>query len=501
MEEAILMPNDERKKTEVQKEDIILLISSVLLGVIFDFLFYKKSLGISYLIFVIAFYLFFGWNLRRKIGFSYSFGWFLGIPILALSSTYLIFANQIFRALNFVIIPILIVAQTLLIIGENKHQWFEASFVMDIGKGVRRTLGNISKPLVVGLSLLRIPKSRKKDNTFQKVLLGVAISIPLLTIIISLLTSADYLFKNLISELVNSLGTINLTDIPQQGILVLLISIFMFSYTWSLLKSKDQGQTQGEESVAQQRAGSWDPVISVTILSLINCVYVIFIVIQFTYMFGAFHNVLPAGYTYAEYARRGFFELLIVTLINFSLLLSSLKFTGKEGKGLTRAVQVLHSLLVLCTMVILVSAFLRMSFYEAAYGYTYLRVLTHSFMIFLFVLLAVACYKIWNERFSLLKPYILLALAAYLVLNFANIDVLIAQKNIARYLETGKLDTYYLRHLSYDSIPVLVGLLNEENTPPDLKQYLEEQQMRLSQEQAWQSFNISQYEAQKVLTQ
>lgn len=501
MNEPVIVSSEEHKKTEVQKDDIILLISSIILGVLFDVLFYKKTLGISYPLFVMAFYLFFGWNLRRKIGFSYSFGWFLGIPILALSSTYLIFSNQLFRVLNFVSIPILVMAQTLLIIGENKYQWFETGFVKDIAMGVQRTVGNLKKPLALGLSLLRIRKGPQQDSTLKKVFLGVVISIPLLIIILTLLTSADYFFQNFVSNLLNSLGTLDLAEVPQQGLLVFLTGMLMFSYTWSLLKSKDHGQSPGAEPAALQRKGRWDPIISVTILSLVNCVYVVFITIQFTYMFGAVHNLLPGDYTYAEYARRGFFELLTVTLINFSLLLSSLTFTGMERKVIARTVQLLHSLLVLSTMVMLVSAFLRMSFYEAAYGYTYLRVLTHSFMIFLFVLLAVAFYKIWNEKFSLLKPYILISLTAYLALNFANIDVFIAQKNIDRYLETGKLDTSYLRHLSYDSIPVLVGLLNEENTPQDLKQYFEEQRLKLSQPQDWQSFNISRYEAEKVLKQ
>jgi len=216
-------------------------------------------------------------------------------------------------------------------------------------------------------------------------------------------------------------------------------------------------------------------------------------------MFGAINNALPPDFTYAEYARRGFFELLMVTLINFTLLLSSLKFTKTDGKLAARTVRILHSLLVLCTMVILVSAFLRMSLYEAAYGYTYLRVLTHSFMMFLFILFVIAFYKIWNERISLLKPYIVITIMAYLILNFANIDILIAKNNIDRYIETGKLDTHYLRNLSYDSIPLLVNLLNEKNTLPNLKQYLLEQQRELSKSQEWQSFNLSQHKAKKAL--
>ncbi|MDO0825750.1 DUF4153 domain-containing protein [Desulfosporosinus nitroreducens] len=502
MEDLMIVQNEESSKTNVKKEDLYLLASSVLLGVIFDILFYKKPLGISYPLFVIAFYLFFLGNLRRKITFKYDFGWFLSIPIMALSSAYFLFSNQIFAVFNFLIIPILIIAQTILINGENKYKWFDTRFLRDILYGIfNRAFGNTAKPFIVGLSSMSIRKSNEKHDVVKKVLIGLAISIPLLMIVISLLTAADQVFKHLIDEVLSSFGSINLSDFPLQGLLVLLISIIVFSYTWSFLKSNDSIQTQIQQGALENNKSIWDPIISITILSLINCVYLVFILIQFAYMFGAINNALPPDFTYAEYARRGFFELLMVTLINFTLLLSSIKFTKTDGKLVARTVRILHSLLVLCTMVILSSAFLRMSLYEAAYGYTYLRVLTHSFMIFLFILFVIALYKIWNEHVSLLKPYIVITLMAYLILNFANIDVLIAKNNIERYIETGKLDTHYLRNLSYDSIPVLVKLLDEENTPFDLKQYLLEQQSELTKDREWQSFNLSQHKAKKALTQ
>jgi len=215
MEDLKIVQVEETNKTPVQKEDIYLLISSVVLGLLFDTLFYKKPLGISYPLFVIAFYIVFLGNLRCKVKFKYNFGWFLSIPIITLSATYFTGSNQIFAALNFLIIPILIIAQTVLINEGNKYKWFDARFIKDIFYGVfNRTLGNILKPFVVVLSSLRIRKSDGKHDVLQKVLIGLAMSIPLLMIIISLLTSADRVFKHLIDNIVNSLGSINLSDFP-----------------------------------------------------------------------------------------------------------------------------------------------------------------------------------------------------------------------------------------------------------------------------------------------
>lgn len=107
--------------------------------------------------------------------------------------------------LNFLIIPILIVAQTILINQENNHQWYDARFIKDIIHGIfNRAFSHTSKPFVIGLSFLRIRKSNEKYDVIKKILIGLGISIPLLIIIISLLASADRVFKHLIDEIASS---------------------------------------------------------------------------------------------------------------------------------------------------------------------------------------------------------------------------------------------------------------------------------------------------------
>ena len=90
---------------------------------------------------------------------------------------------------------------------------------------------------------------------------------------------------------------------------------------------------------------------------------------------------------------------------------------------------------------------------------------------------------------------------AYMIINFANIDVIITKSNVERYFETGKLDTHYLSNLSYDSIPELVSLLDDKKVSADIKKYLAEEQKVVSEKQSWQSFNLSKYKAIQVLSQ
>jgi len=472
---------------------------SILLGVLFDILFFQKSLGISYLLFVIAFYLAFLVLLRRKITFKFNFGWFLSIPILALSATYLIFSNWIFQTINFILIPVLIIGQTVLITGENKYKWFEFLFLDDIFHGIfTRSFSHIQKFFSLGFSVLFEKKSGKKNDVGKKIFIGLAISIPLILIILSLLASGDLVFGEFLDKIVIWIQKLNLAIFIKQFFLILFISVIAFSYFNSFFKSRKNLQVESQESKIGSK-GTMDPVITVTVLSLVNLVYLLFILVQFAYMFGAIKNALPPEYSYAEYARKGFFELLTVTLINFVILLVGITFKPKDSKVVDKVIQTLHSLLVVSTIVLLVSAFSRMSLYEAAFGYTYLRVLTHSFMMLLFVLFLIALYKIWNDRIHLLKSYIVISLVAYLVLNFVNIDVFIINKNLDRFSKTGDLDEYYLTTLSYDSIPPIINFSKKKDLGNHMVQFLNTKLEELWKEKEWQSFSLSKQKALKSL--
>ncbi|GAY75074.1 hypothetical protein NBRC111894_628 [Sporolactobacillus inulinus] len=250
-------------------------------------------------------------------------------------------------------------------------------------------------------------------------------------------------------------------------------------------------------------AGSMDATVATTILSIINAIYVFFTLIQFSYLFGSFALGLPEQFTYAEYARRGFLNWYWSLLINFTLLLVLLHLTKQSSAPVNRAIQILESLLVCCTMVMLVSAFIRMYLYEQMYGFTYLRVLTHAFMILLFVLFLVTLFRIWNKRIKLFKYYLLAGITAFVVINYANSDVLIARWNIDRYNQTGKIDVAYLATLSHDATPYLVQLLKakDDSVRKVAENQLFGQKQMLNKPQAWQSFNLSNLRAKQLLNQ
>ncbi len=487
----------------LRKQDIFLLIGSVVLAIVFNILFYDKGLGISYPIFVLAFYGVVIFVLKDKIVFKANFEMLLTIPIIMLSFTYLLFSNQIFMVFNFLIIPVLILMQTILITNNNVYKWFDARFIIDLLNGIFiRTLSYVFKPFRLISKIIKSKTDSDKASVVSKVVIGLLLSVPLAAVVISLLSEADEVFGHWMKSITDMFVKVNMEDFIAQLIIGLFVGTIIFSYLWSLYNDKNKlPDSRPEENTQIKKV--WDPIVVLTMLISVNLIYVIFTIIQFTYLFGSVSSLLPEGVTYAEYARRGFFELILVTLINVSILISVINFTKKENVISAKALKILNSLLVACTMVMLLSAHFRMSLYEEAYGYTYLRVFTHAFMIFIFVILTATLIKVWKESLSLLKSYIVITIIAYIAINYFNADVFIVNNNIRRFNnpEINTIDTAYLSYLSDDAVPYMVELLESPDTQvsEDIRHQLFIRKEKLQEERDWQSFNLSHYKAKKIL--
>jgi len=96
--------------------------------------------------------------------------------------------------------------------------------------------------------------------------------------------------------------------------------------------------------------------------------YLLFSAIQIVYLFIG-NMQLPAGVTYAEYARRGFFQLLFVCVLNLAAVLSIQSYF-KENRVLKALLLAISG----CTLIMTASSACRMLLYIRAYQLTFLRV-------------------------------------------------------------------------------------------------------------------------------
>jgi hypothetical protein len=476
----------------LKRAKYLLLLFGLVVGVFFDILFYNKTLGISYPIFIVVLFLIFFISVQSSKIHVNRRAWILAVPILVLSTTFCLYSNTVLKVLNYLIIPVLVIVLSILVSGINRANWTDFRFIADIIKRVFVPFGSIHKPFITFFGMVGLDTKDNKKTVALKILTGVVISIPILIVVILLLSSADIVFKNLFVN-------IPLVKIIKHAAAILAVSIYSFSFVFSIFKTREQNKNNMYGRI------KWklflDPIVLLTILSLLNIVYITFTVIQFAYLFGGNSFMLPSSFTYAEYARRGFFELIVVTIINFGILLFSITFVKKESRKANAVINAFLSAIAVFTFVLLVSAFYRMVLYEMAYGCTYLRIFVQAFMILLFVLFIINLAYIWYRRLPIIKSYILCTLIIYIILNFANVDVIIARNNINRYCSTGEIDVGYLTRLSYDAIPEMTRLLKSEDKEivNAVNDYFEKENKILSEQDQWQGYNFSKIKAQKVL--
>ena len=483
------------------RENRLLLVLSLIAGIIFDYLFYGKAIGVSYPLFAVVFYSLFWVASQGQVSFQIGFGWFLFIPIVLLSAAFAIHSNPVLLALNFILIPPLLLLQTTLLV--YRFEWSSVRFITRfLDRLLRQIFENAPNVFLEVISLAKIADriAHEKHKALKNILIGLIISAPLLVIVVALLAAADTVFQNVIANILKPLESIGSIPFAQRVGAIGIITALLFGYLAVVLKMRVEGVSESAERDTRSR----DALIIATVLVMVNAVYILFCVIQFTYLFGGEENIrsIP-DYTYAEYARRGFFELIIVTVINLSILLIGLHFTKNDGK-FDRLVHGLRCLLVLCTVILLYSAHLRLTLYEEAYGYTYDRIFAHTFIGFLFILFMLTLYKLWRKELPLVKAFAIAALLTYTVLNYVNVDAIIARKNIERYLKTGKVDLDYLQELSYDAIPELTRLSAAGDGDMAAKKmvvFLRDKKVELRLESPWQSYNVSKARATRILSQ
>ena len=192
----------------------------------------------------------------------------------------------------------------------------------------------------------------------------------------------------------------------------------------------------------------------------LNGLFALFVGVQIAVLFGGDSYVREtAGETYAEYARSGFAQLVVVGLLTLAVVAGALRWSRTQDAREARLLRALLAALCLLTLVVLASALHRLGLYEQAFGYTRTRLAVHALLLFggaLFVLVIAALAS--GRRAWLARATVVLAGVFALVFWAGDPDRRIAAHNVERFGETGRIDTGYLSQLSADAVPALARL-------------------------------------------
>ena len=244
-------------------------------------------------------------------------------------------------------------------------------------------------------------------KTVKSVLLGLVIAIPLLWIILALLSSADLVFGNIVEDILDCIHLPELTE-DWFGIPFKFVLSFLAFYAWTACLPAEIFP----ESSAPKK---FDAVVAITFNSLIAVVYLLFSGIQFVYLVGQME--LPKGYTYAEYAHEGFYQLLAVTILNL-ILVSFCKKHFSDNKVL-KAILLIISV---CTYVMIASSGLRMYLYVGVYGLSHLRVYVLWLLVILTVWTTILIAGIFKENIPYFRIITVFVSVWYLAFAFSMPD-------------------------------------------------------------------------------
>lgn len=233
---------------------------------------------------------------------------------------------------------------------------------------------------------------------------GILAALACLCVVIPLLSKADSSFKTVISGMSGWLtngwshfwSTVFSGTALMQLVLALFTGMFLYGLVYGCVSGR-RAENMTQKSLTEIRDQfRFAPAISVIlVLAVLTAVYIVFLLLQAGYLFGAFFGNLPEGFSYAEYARTGFFELCQTVLVNGAVLLA-INLAAKKGVCEGKAFQAAAALVCAATLLLIVTAASKMGLYITVYGLTVKRVLVSVFLLWLaivFISALLLCFR------------------------------------------------------------------------------------------------------------
>lgn len=281
-------------------------------------------------------------------------------------------------------------------------------------------------------------KSKGAKNG-KYVLIGLVITVPVTAIIAVLLSSSDLMFENLMDTIFSdSLSKIFLFFL--QFAVGIPISFYLYGMLRGGAKANERYAPNDEKQFAHTKAVRFiNPIVFCSAVTPICILYLLYFIAQSGYFLSAFSNLLPDGFSYAEYARRGFFELFVVTLINLATIGCMLLFSKRNEDKVPVGIKFFTITISVFTLLLIATALSKMVMYIGAYGLTQLRVYTSWFMILLALIMLCIILCTLFPKLNPSKIIIYTFIVMFGVLCFSDVDAKIAQYNVNDY-QSGALE-------------------------------------------------------------
>jgi hypothetical protein len=475
----------------------------------FDFLFWGQSGGLSFLIWtavllVLGYLL--AWREKKKPSV-----WSIVLTVLVLAFAVIpAWRSEGFTRFSSIMVTLL--GLLLLISTFLNGQWPHFRFVdyivrmfTSIGAGIVRGFGLLSTN---NEGVPPLPGQKTGIRRLGSVLLGIVMALPVVVMLGAILASADPIFSDMLQKM------FSLQNLPEYlfrfTYIVVGAYLLIGLYLHAVLPKKEFDKPDTNKAGMTSFLGWTECAI---VLGAVDILFILFVVIQVKYLFGGVANISAAGYTYSEYARRGFGELVAVAVISLVIYLVMHGITKLESKGKKISFTVLSGIMLAMVLVMLASSLQRLMLYESAYSYSELRTYTHVFIFWLAALiLATIVFEIIHRQGRFGLALMLMVIGFTATLGIMNVDGFITHQNVkladlGGTNENGELDAAYLGSLSVDAIPEMIKAYNDPSLSADTRNFLgaslacRTDRLAYVKNQDWRSIRFGELHAYNLLQQ
>lgn len=305
-------------------------------------------------------------------------------------------------------------------------------------------------------------KARGSGKFLIKLIIGIAVAI-VPTVIVLVLLSYDEGF----SEILSKIFDFNLFDIFSHIVslgFAIPIGMYLFGLFVSAVDNKCSEVITEKTCRAISEKIKVAPAVTV-IAAVVPMLflYVVFFISQWKYYVSGFTGELPDKFSYASYAREGFFQLCAVSVINLIIIISVVLFMRRKSDRPSVLLKILALVYSGFTLVLISTAVAKMIMYIDCYGLTQKRVYATWLMAVLAVLFILIAVRQFVPRFNAVAASLAACVILFSGLALSNVDSVIAGYNVDRYIDGSleTLDVYALEKLGDAAIPELVRLAEE----------------------------------------
>lgn len=286
-----------------------------------------------------------------------------------------------------------------------------------------------------------------RSRTLGAVLRGVVLAVPLLVVCAALLASADAVFASVFRF--------------DAGNIVMHVVVFAFG-AWGMAGLLRTASVPVVDDVAIERpklgSTEWTVVLGGLVVLLAAFVGARLVALSE----GGRRVIRTAGLTYAEYARSGFFQLILVAAITIATVVAIRALVDRDDDRGRRRFVVLAELTIALNMLVVVSAAQRLLLYERAFGLTMLRLIALTVCVWL--ALTLVALALWAGGLAANRHWFwaatgAVALLLLFALNAINAEAFVVRRNVDRPPSAGRFDPGYVAELGDDAAPAIAASL------------------------------------------